>query len=134
MHVLPSPTLATDCPLPRAKLPAKAVADGSAARTPPIIMVTPPPIDAKKWDKYCLETFNDTSPRTNAVTKAYRERVKLIAKEMQCNIVDAFSLLGGDHEDGESHYGLHLEDGLHLNELGNRLLYDVSIHCFHIIF
>ena len=45
---------------------------------------------------------------------------------MKCHVVDAFALLGGDNEEKEAHYGLHLEDGLHLNELGNMLLYDVS--------
>lgn len=93
---------------------------------PPILLITPPPIDAKKWDKYCLEAFNDISPRTNSVARAYGERVKSVARAMDCLVVDAFSLLGGYHQDGETHYGLHLEDGLHLNELGNRLLYDVS--------
>lgn len=95
-------------------------------RTPPILLITPPPIDAKKWDKYCLETFNDTSPRTNPTAKAYGERVKCVANDMDCITVDAFALLGGNHEQGEAYYGQHLEDGLHLNELGNKRLYEVS--------
>lgn len=121
----------------RAKLP-QTVDTEKAITTPPIIMITPPPIDAKKWDKSCLEIFNDTSPRTNTLAKAYGDRVKAVAKEMDCLIVDAFLLLGGDRKDGESHYGLHLEDGLHLNEQGSKLLYDVSIHyhclCIYILF
>jgi hypothetical protein len=45
---------------------------------------------------------------------------------MDCITVDSFALLGGDHEQGEAFYGQHLEDGLHLNELGNKRLYEVS--------
>lgn len=60
------------------------------------------------------------------MAKAYGDRVKTVAKDMECLIVDAFSLLGGDHIECESHYGHYLEDGLHLNELGNKRLYGVS--------
>lgn len=74
-----------------------------------------------------MEFFNDTSPRTNSAAKAYGDRVKSVAKDTNCFVVDAFSFLGGDHAEGDTHYGKHLEDGLHLNELGNRLLYDVSV-------
>ena len=108
-----------------AKLP-KEIKD-EKVKPPPILLFTPPPIDAKKWDKCCMEFFNDTSPRTNDAAKAYGDRVKSVARDTECLVVDAFSLLGGDHAEGDTHYGKHLEDGLHLNEFGNRLLYDVSV-------
>ena len=97
-----------------------------ASKVTPILLITPPPIDAEKWDKYCLENFNVIAPRSNSVVKAYGEKVKNVAQEMGCHVVDAFTLLGGDDEKKEAHYGQYLEDGLHLNELGNELLYDVS--------
>ncbi|KAL3802108.1 hypothetical protein HJC23_010864, partial [Cyclotella cryptica] len=91
---------------------------------PPILLITPPPIDEKKWDNYCIQNFNELSPRTNHASKAYGDKVKSVAKDLECHVVDAFSVLGGDHPEQEAYYGKHLEDGLHLNELGNKLLYD----------
>mmetsp|Transcript_10741 Transcript_10741/g.15326 ORF Transcript_10741/g.15326 Transcript_10741/m.15326 type:complete len:255 (-) Transcript_10741:49-813(-) len=88
----------------------------------PIILITPPPLDEKAWDKYCREEFDNLSPRSNEQSKLYGERVKLVAYEMGCSIVDSFSLLGGN--DGVSAYGECLEDGLHLSAKGNELLYD----------
>ena len=74
-----------------------------------------------------METFGSVSPRTNLAAKAYGERVKSVANDLNCYIVDAFSLLGGDHDGGEAHYGQYLEDGLHLNESGNNVLYKVRL-------
>lgn len=89
---------------------------------PPIILITPPPVDKTAWDKFCMDSFNELSPRTNEVTKSYGDRVKSVAKEFGCSVVDSFSLLGGNHS--EEIYGKNLEDGLHLNGLGNKLLFD----------
>jgi len=89
---------------------------------PPIILITPPPIDRSAWDKFCFEGFGLLSPRTNEVTKQYGIRVKSIAEELGCSVVDAFSLLGGNN--AEEIYGASLEDGLHLNGPGNKLLFE----------
>ncbi|KAL7543280.1 hypothetical protein ACHAXR_012584 [Thalassiosira sp. AJA248-18] len=89
---------------------------------PPIILFTPPPVDEKAWDKFCLEGFNELSPRTNEVVKNYGDRVKSVAKEFGCSVVDSFSLLGGN--DSEEVYGKNLDDGLHLNGSGNKLLFE----------
>ncbi|KAL7483450.1 hypothetical protein ACHAW6_009101 [Cyclotella cf. meneghiniana] len=97
---------------------------GQNLRVPPILLITPPPIDEKKWDTYCIQNFNQLSPRTNHASKAYGDRVKCLAKDLECLVVDAFALLGGDHPEQEAYYGQNLEDGLHLNDLGNKLLYD----------
>jgi len=88
----------------------------------PIILITPPPLDEKAWDKYCREEFDDLSPRSNEQSKLYGERVKLVANDMGCSIVDSFSLLGGNN--GVSAYAECLEDGLHLSAKGNELLYE----------
>mmetsp|Transcript_8076 Transcript_8076/g.16466 ORF Transcript_8076/g.16466 Transcript_8076/m.16466 type:complete len:267 (-) Transcript_8076:92-892(-) len=92
--------------------------------TAPIILITPPPIDKIAWDKYCLENFGDLSPRTNEAAKSYGDRVKLVASELDCHVVDAFSLLGGDDEGEAESYGKHLEDGLHLSASGNKSLFE----------
>lgn len=89
---------------------------------PPIILITPPPIDKTAWDKFCIEGFGELSPRTNEVTKRYGDKVKLVGKELGCSVVDSFSLLGGN--ESEETYGKNLEDGLHLNGQGNQLLFD----------
>lgn len=88
----------------------------------PIILITPPPLDEHAWDKYCRDEFDNLSPRSNEQSKLYGERVKLVANDMGCSIVDSFSLLGGN--DGVSAYEECLEDGLHLSAKGNELLYD----------
>ncbi len=90
----------------------------------PIILITPPPIDKNAWDKYCLDNFGDLSLRTNEAAKSYGDRVKLVASELGCHVVDSFSLLGGNDVGGEKSYGIHLEDGLHLSASGNRLLFE----------
>ncbi|KAL7436488.1 hypothetical protein ACHAXM_005218 [Skeletonema potamos] len=88
----------------------------------PIILITPPPLNEQAWDKYCRDEFDDLSPRSNEQSKLYGERVKLVAKEMGCLLVDLFSLLGGDGD--VSAYEKSLEDGLHLSAKGNQLLFD----------
>lgn len=90
--------------------------------TLPIILITPPPVDRTAWDKYCTEKFGDLSPRTNEVARQYGERVKYVASEFDCPVVDSYSLFSG--HDSEEVYGKHLEDGLHLNGSGNRILFE----------
>mmetsp|Transcript_22551 Transcript_22551/g.53234 ORF Transcript_22551/g.53234 Transcript_22551/m.53234 type:complete len:263 (+) Transcript_22551:84-872(+) len=91
-------------------------------RSPPVILFTPPPVDQKAWDDYCVSEFGCTSPRTNDAAKLYGDRVKNVGQELGCSIVDSFELLGGNGEVSE--YGKNLDDGLHLNEKGNGLLFD----------
>jgi lysophospholipase L1-like esterase len=91
-------------------------------RTTPIILMTPPPLDEQAWDKYCRDEHGDLSPRSNESSKLYGERVKLVAKETGCCLVDSFSFLGVN--DGASTYGQSLEDGLHLSARGNQLLFN----------
>lgn len=87
----------------------------------PIIIMTPPPIDKVSWDKYCQTNFGDPDGgRNNETTKAYGETAKDVAKANGCSALDVFELLGGDGND----YGMHLIDGLHMDQSGNTLIYN----------
>lgn len=95
----------------------------------PIILFTPPPVSSKAWDHYCTVTSpRPLSPRSNDKSREYGMKVKEIGKEMNCAVVDTFSLLGGyiddDHNISEEHYNQYLTDGLHLNGEGNRIVFD----------
>mmetsp|Transcript_117 Transcript_117/g.221 ORF Transcript_117/g.221 Transcript_117/m.221 type:complete len:260 (-) Transcript_117:84-863(-) len=94
----------------------------AATDKPPIILMTPPPVYQPKWDKFCMEKFDELSPRTNEVSKLYGDRVKSIAKDLGCSVVDSFSVLEGNEK--EETYEKYLEDGLHLNGLGNKALFE----------
>jgi lysophospholipase L1-like esterase len=83
----------------------------------PIILITPPPVDEAAWIEFRqLEKSN----RDNVNTRSYGEQVKQIAAKLNCHVVDAWELLDGATEER----GKYLSDGLHLNEEGNRRLYD----------
>lgn len=88
---------------------------------PPIILIAPPPLAKAQWDEYCMENFGQLGLRTKEATKRYGDRVKSVAKELSCSVVDTFSLLGGNG--AEDVYAKHLKDGLHLNASGNNLLF-----------
>mmetsp|Transcript_5141 Transcript_5141/g.7604 ORF Transcript_5141/g.7604 Transcript_5141/m.7604 type:complete len:306 (+) Transcript_5141:34-951(+) len=95
---------------------------------PPIILFTPPPVSAKAWDHYCTVTSpRPLSPRSNDNCREYGKVVQQIAKDMDCAVVDTFSLLGGDQDDvdvdDEEYYAKYFVDGLHLNNEGNAIVY-----------
>jgi hypothetical protein len=46
--------------------------------------------------------------------------VKRVGKKMNCPVLDAFDLPGGD--ESVEHYGQHLPEGLHLSDSGNGLV------------
>jgi lysophospholipase L1-like esterase len=92
--------------------------DESCENAFPIIMVTPPPVDAEAW-KESLGLY-DYYDRTNEITRKYGEVAKKVAKQLDCATLDTWELLGGDTND----YGKHLSDGLHLNESGERLVFE----------
>ena len=94
---------------------------------PPIILLTPPPVDKTAWEITCLEKFEEPVKsalldRTNENSKLYGDRVKSVAKELGCSVVDSHTLLFGYA--AEETYGKNLDDGLHLNGSGNKLLFD----------
>jgi lysophospholipase L1-like esterase len=82
----------------------------------PIILFTPPPVHEDMW-----ATFREIekSDRTNQVARQYGDKVKQVGAEHDCHVVDCWELLSGSANDR----GKYLSDGLHLNESGNRLVY-----------
>ena len=67
--------------------------NNSTPMAPPIILFTPTPVSPKAWDHYCTVTSpRPLSPRSNERSKEYGLRVKKIGKEMDCTVVDTFSL------------------------------------------
>jgi lysophospholipase L1-like esterase len=90
---------------------------GETTPTVPILLMTPPPFDAKTWMAF---REVDTPGRDNAVSQAYGDKVKEVAANLAlCSVVDTWALLEGSSEN-RSQY---LSDGLHLNEVGNRAVH-----------
>lgn len=98
-----------------------------ASAKPPIFLITPPPVSQTMWDKYCTDQYGEVRPRTNEASKQYGDRVKSVAKHLGCSVVDSFMLLEGNKS--EDTYGKYLEDGLHLNGLGNKALFNGVMDC-----
>uniref|UniRef100_A0A7S4M5V7 SGNH hydrolase-type esterase domain-containing protein n=1 Tax=Odontella aurita TaxID=265563 RepID=A0A7S4M5V7_9STRA len=86
----------------------------------PIILITPPPVHDKGWERWCTEMGRDKSQRSNEASRAYGEALKSVGTELGCSILDTYSLLEGDKPGFEKH----LTDGLHLNGSGNEVIYD----------
>lgn len=85
----------------------------------PIILLTPPPVHEEAW-KECRELKQ--SDRRNQVAKEYGDAVKQVGQEHNCPVLDIWQLLDG--LSSPDVYKKHLSDGLHLNESGNRRIYD----------
>ena len=68
-----------------------------------VILVTPPPV-------------GEYEHRRNSVTKQYRDAVLLLARERGLAAIDLYSVFGADFKEK-------LADELHLNALGNTLVY-----------
>ena len=83
----------------------------------PILLFTPPPVDEVTWTKFSRKP---EANRKNLVTRDYGIRVHDVARYMNCSVVDTWELLEGSNATVYSQY---LTDGLHLNERGNRVLY-----------
>ena len=80
--------------------------------------MTPPPFDAASWRK----TRNlEVDGRANEVARSYGEQAKLVGQKLNCNVLDVWETLQG--ETSPEVYGKYLSDGLHLNEEGNRKVY-----------
>jgi lysophospholipase L1-like esterase len=84
---------------------------------PPIILMTPPPVDEKRWASY----WGDDKPdRLNQISSDYGAVCKQVAADHDCSVIDVFEILGGNVGD----YSHHLSDGLHLSGSGNTMLYE----------
>jgi lysophospholipase L1-like esterase len=90
----------------------------------PIILFTPPPVDAKAWYKERGPNKNGqpVNDRANDNARRYGDIVKAVGKQVNCSVLDTFDLLGGNGSVED--YGKHLRDGLHLSESGNVLIYE----------
>merc|ERR1719491_2312551 len=85
----------------------------------PIILITPPPVDVSMWDAFCLQNFGEKrGKRCNEHVYKYALKLKEIGNELNCSVLDLFEAF-----DGYDKRKL-LCDGLHLNTLGNRLVYE----------
>lgn len=90
-----------------------------------LILVTPPPIAEDKLKDYNLNKGKPiTVDRTNERTHQYVLAVEHVGKTHQVPVVDLWQALKGDSVDR----GLYLIDGLHLNELGNKILYEEVVN------
>ena len=86
-----------------------------------IFLLTPPPVDATRWDRHNVKLERDPSYRHNDVAEQYGDAVKRVASSHEgCFVVDVFDLLGA-HD--QQQYSPHLSDGLHLSGSGNELVY-----------
>lgn len=87
-------------------------------KTIPIIVLTPPPVHETGWKQF---RAIETSDRDNHVTRQYGLTAKAVASRHElCSVVDTWELLQGDTENRANY----LCDGLHLNEAGNRIVYN----------
>ena len=103
----------------------------SITETVPIILFTPPPVSSKAWDHFCTVTSpRPLSPRSNKSAREYGMKVKKIGEEMDCTVVDTFSILGGDRS--EDYYSQFLTDGLHLNGQGNTIVFNELMNAIKI--
>jgi lysophospholipase L1-like esterase len=84
----------------------------------PIILFTPPPVHEEMWAAF---KEAETSDRTNARAREYGDKVKQVGAELDCHVVDTWEVLSGGMDKNE--FSKYLSDGLHLNESGNRLVY-----------
>jgi len=88
-----------------------------------ILLLTPPPVDEEPWRAFREIPKSD---RTNEVAKSYGDRVKQVGRQHNCPVVDTWDLLKGyaAPSDVSGGYSQYLSDGLHLNEDGQRLIYE----------
>jgi isoamyl acetate esterase len=96
-------------------------------RKMPVILLTPPPVDEKRWMKYWgKEESKDLPDRQLHVTRKYCQACKDVAMDQNCLLLDVFDLLGGNVESigSDLAFSTHLSDGLHLSESGNTLVYE----------
>lgn len=116
------------------------ITDSSSSRYIPdvkVVLVAPPPVNEVQWKERCEERGNPLD-RSNELTKEYANAVKDVAKQHNVPVVDLWTEITNQvsvHSGNEkplsngktSHRDLSdfLYDGLHLNALGNQVLYQM---------
>ena len=94
--------------------------DDASSQVPPIVLITPPPVFSPKWEDFCKTHGRDKSDRTNEASRQYGLAMRSVGKELKCETLDTWTLLGGDAQG----YERYLTDGLHLSEEGNKAIYE----------
>lgn len=84
----------------------------------PIILMTPPPVHEPSWAAF---KGVEVSTRKNANMYKYGQLIKELGAELDCEVIDTWTVLGGDLGERAKQ---NLTDGVHLSESGNRLLYE----------
>ena len=89
-----------------------------------VLVLSPPPLLENGWrDRLREKGGNEVeSDRLNAVTKQYAEAAREVAKSTASGFVDLFEALGKVKEKEAL-----FTDGLHLNEVGNGLVFDAIV-------
>lgn len=90
--------------------------------TMPLFLFTPPPVNEKVVGE-------GPNRRSNQVTKRYGEVAQEIAAQKQLPLLDTWQLLEGNNQTALMQYLL--TDGLHLNEQGNRKIYQGLMDLLH---
>jgi len=98
------------------------------APTTRIVLITPPPVNTfqRRAD---LESRQPplALDRDFEVTKAYAERVQVVARSQNVALVDVWTTLWEAADRDERSLANFLRDGLHLNEEGYKIMYDALI-------
>mmetsp|Transcript_22473 Transcript_22473/g.64613 ORF Transcript_22473/g.64613 Transcript_22473/m.64613 type:complete len:250 (-) Transcript_22473:457-1206(-) len=94
--------------------------DDASTPVPPIVLITPPPVFQPWWEEWCKTYGRDKSDRTNEASRQYGLAMQSVGKELECETLDTWTLLGGDAPG----YERYLTDGLHLSEEGNKAIYE----------
>jgi isoamyl acetate esterase len=91
----------------------------------PILLLTPPPVDEVAWMNY---RERQTPDRNNDVARLYGlEVVKIAERHPRCAVIDTWEALSGASETRSTF----LVDGLHLNEDGNRIVFEALMKTIH---
>lgn len=87
----------------------------------PILLLTPPPVDEVAWMSY-LE--RNTPDRTTSLARTYGlEVLKIAERHSLCVGIDIWEVLSGESEERKRF----LVDGLHLNEDGNKRVFQTIL-------
>ncbi|RDB24244.1 Isoamyl acetate-hydrolyzing esterase 1 [Hypsizygus marmoreus] len=93
-----------------------------------IILISPPPVNTYQR-RADLESRNPPKSldRTFETTRAYAEAVRDVAQEKQVGFTDAWTVLWKAAGEDERSLARFLNDGLHLNGEGYRVMYDALV-------
>ena len=84
-----------------------------------IILITPPPVNAKMWENYCLTNFGQRRGKRDLKhVQKYAKKLKEVGKNLNCPVLDLFEVF--EKSEDKDFYC----DGLHLSTLGNKLVFD----------